>query len=420
MATADAPLQERGTTQRRVEFDLLRALVVVGLIFFHSALVFDTRDDYYVKNDQTTEATTFLAGLAVVWAMPLLFLVAGTGVWHALRRRSACRFVGERVRRLLVPLVFATVTIVPVPVWFSLRSDPGYGESYWQFLARFLHVRPGWSNFPFVLDGAPPDELFETGHLWFVVLLLTFSVILLPVFLWLNSADGSHQVAGLAEHCAGRGLILLPALPLAAISAALGMEEPHAAWSRWAYLAFFLYGFVFAADSRFALAMQREARLAAALGLATFLAAGLFLGRADEAGADLFVAYDLDSLVGRALFGLAGWLWLVAILGFLGRRWRPARPGGVRADRNGAIRRIGDYLNEAVLPIYILHQPVIVPIAFYVVALEQPAAIKYVLIVLASLLVTFATYDLVVRRNPVTRFLFGMKPPLRARAARPG
>ncbi|CAM5303736.1 hypothetical protein GCM10010329_60920 [Streptomyces spiroverticillatus] len=56
--------------ERRPELDLIRLLVVLGPIFFHSALVFAADDDFYVKNDETTEAVVIIAGLGVVWAMP--------------------------------------------------------------------------------------------------------------------------------------------------------------------------------------------------------------------------------------------------------------------------------------------------------------------------------------------------------------
>lgn len=41
-------------------------MVVLGLVFFHASLVFDARDDYYVKNPETTDVTTIIAGLCVV------------------------------------------------------------------------------------------------------------------------------------------------------------------------------------------------------------------------------------------------------------------------------------------------------------------------------------------------------------------
>ena len=68
-----------------------------------------------------------------------------------------------------------------------------------------------------------------------------------------------------------------------------------------------------------------------------------------------------------------------------------------------------EYAQEARLPFYVLHQTVIVIIGFYVVQWDLPALVKYVLISLATLLVTVLIYDIVIRRTQVTRFLFGMK-----------
>ena len=119
-----------------------------------------------------------LAGFGVLWAMPMLFLIAGLGSWHSLRRRGPGGFSVERLLRLGVPLVVATVTIVPVPQWLRLKAaDPAYDQSYWRFLGEFFDVHVDLTNFPFVLRGA----YFETGHLWFVVLLIAFSLLLAAV-----------------------------------------------------------------------------------------------------------------------------------------------------------------------------------------------------------------------------------------------
>ena len=40
--------------RRRPELDAIRLVVVVGLVFFHSALVFDPQVDFYVRNRDTT------------------------------------------------------------------------------------------------------------------------------------------------------------------------------------------------------------------------------------------------------------------------------------------------------------------------------------------------------------------------------
>jgi hypothetical protein len=205
-----------------------------------------------------------------------------------------------------------------------------------------LQVRLEWSNFPFVVQGVPPEDLFETGQLWFLVLLLTFSLLLLPAFWWLRRRPGQGPLARLAPLAARPGEILLPAIPLGLTSAAFHLEEPHAAWSRWSYLLFFVYGFVRASDRRYLSAMHRHTAAATAVGLATFVV-GFGIIAAADTGGDPFVDYRPLSVVGRFLFGVTGWLWLVAILGLLTRPpptgTRPASPGGRLRSPAGPGRR---------------------------------------------------------------------------------
>ncbi|MFI6010317.1 acyltransferase [Streptomyces sp. NPDC051243] len=381
--------QAPATAPRRGELDALRVLVVLGLVFFHSGLVFSPDDDFYVKNAETTDAVTVLAGFAVVWAMPMLFLVAGLGSRYSIRRRGPARFSRERLLRLGVPLVFATLVLCPLPQWLRLRAaDPGYDESYWRFWPRFLTVRPDLADFPFVLDG----EYFETGHLWFVVLLLTFSLLLAPVAAPL--ADGAERAGRTVER--RPALLLLPALPLAAINAFLGMEEGFAGWNRWAYLVFFLFGYALADDGRVRAALRR---LAVPVGVAGLV---LFAGTAPGFLSldDPFTEWSPFALVTRAVFGAAGWCWVVAILGLLDRRPREAGPPS----------RAMVYLGLAALPLYVLHQPVVVALAYGVVGRPAPIVVEYAVIVTGSLAVILVLYECVVRRTRLTRFLFGMRP----------
>jgi glucans biosynthesis protein C len=69
------------------------------------------------------------------------------------------------------------------------------------------------------------------------------------------------------------------------------------------------------------------------------------------------------------------------------------------------------YANEAVLPFYLLHFPLIVTIAFYVVQWNTSILMKFLVIMLCALLSTLTLYDLLIRRIPLLRRAFGMKPP---------
>ncbi|MFJ2832579.1 acyltransferase [Streptomyces sp. NPDC087263] len=382
---------------RRTELDAIRTLVVIGLVFFHSALVFATDTDFYVKNRDTTDAILVIAGFGVVWAMPMLFFVAGLGSWHSLRRRGPGGFATERLLRLGVPLLFATAALLPLPQWLRERAaDPGYDESYLRFLPRFFDVHLDLSAFPFVVQG----EYFETGHLWFVVLLLTFSLFLVPLARWFPAAHVQRLRDALAGACERRGVVLLPALPLAVMSALIGLEEDYGGWGRWAYLLFFLYGFVVATDDRLRAAMRRDAVWGAVLGPLLFAASAPGFMTADDA----FTDPTALATVTRALFGAAGWCWIVGIVGLLDRRDRPPTAASV-----GGRRRLFGYLAVGALPLYVLHQPIVVAVAYLVVGLDAPVPVKYVLIVAASLFLTLSAYELLVRRTRLTRFLFGMR-----------
>lgn len=410
MATRTEPAQA-ALPERRAELDAVRMLVVIGLVFFHSALVFATDDDYYVKNAETTEAIVIIAGFGVVWAMPLLFLISGLGAWHSLRRRGAGGFAKERVLRLGVPLVFATLALNPLPQWLRLRSaDPHHHEPYLGFLPDFydVHLEPG--EFPFLVQG----EHFETGHLWFVVLLLAFSLMLAPLHRWLPRERVRRIGDRLAQAALRRrGVVLLPALAFAAICAFAGMEEDYAGWHRWSYLLFFVAGFALAADDRFRTVMRRDAGPASWLGVLLFSAAGPGIALSDEP----FTEMTPLATVSRALFGAAGWCLVVAIPGLLDRwRQQPRKAQQQPQPRTApnpaptTRRRLYGYLAAAVLPLYILHQPIVVAVAYFVVGWSAPILVEYVVLVTIALTLTLAAYELLVRRTRVTRFLFGMRP----------
>ena len=66
------------------------------------------------------------------------------------------------------------------------------------------------------------------------------------------------------------------------------------------------------------------------------------------------------------------------------------------------------YAQEAVLPFFILHQPVIVVIAFYVVQWQAGILPKMVTVVASSFIVTMGLYELLIRRVAPLRMLLGM------------
>ena len=65
---------------RRPELDVMRALVVAGLVVFHSAVVFAAGACWFVRDPGPSAGFTVFLLWGSLWGMPLLFLVSGMGV----------------------------------------------------------------------------------------------------------------------------------------------------------------------------------------------------------------------------------------------------------------------------------------------------------------------------------------------------
>jgi glucan biosynthesis protein C len=369
------------SSERRVDISWLRILAVLLLFPFHTARIFDVWDQFYVKNDQLSTALTYFIAFMEPWHMPLLFLLAGAASWFALSRRSGGRYAGERVKRLLVPFVFGLLVLIPPQSYFGLLSHSGSAPAYFQWLPEFFH-----------LNAADLDGYFlgghTWGHLWFIVHLLLYSLLALPLMLFLRRGAGRRVVAAIARAATVPGVILLFALALVP-----AMFVPEIAGGNPVfYVVLFVLGYLMMGDERFAKAIDAHRLPAFVLGPIACLLVAYFevtswpaLPVWAEGPLELYLAVFLP------------WCFLVALMAY-GRRF-------LRSSS-----RFLAYADEASYPVYLLHQTVIVIVGFVVVQWGVGAPVKFVAALFVSLLVTLLVYELAVRRVGATRFLFGMRP----------
>jgi peptidoglycan/LPS O-acetylase OafA/YrhL len=360
--------------KRRHDIDWLRVLAVLLLVPFHSALIFSLAPDdiVYVKDQVESPILIQFAYFVHLWHMPLLFVLAGASTWFALRFRTAGKYLEERFLRLVIPLVFACTTLIPLMIYVQFLDKPDF-DSFWQFYAQFFRIDFG--------DLSGYSGTFTPSHLWFVLFLFVFSVVALPLFLYLGRESGRRLIAALATFFERRWAIFVLALPLA-IAVALvdvGGKAPLL------YLSLFIYGYVWAADARFQGIVDRHRISALALGVIFTVAF------------HVLVSVGGNRVLIHILYYFSRWCWLIAILGF-GRRW---------LSRSG---RLLSYLSEASYPFYILHMPINTIVGFFVIQWPVGVAVKYLVINVVTILATYAVYEVLVKRVGVTRFLFGMKP----------
>ncbi len=373
--------------------DWLRVLAVFGVFVFHTLRPFDDAD-WHVKNAERSEGISIGIAFLGLWGLAFFFVLSGAGAWLALRWRTAGGFVKERLLRLLVPFVIAYV----------LLSPPQY------LIEEHHQGRPGASLKAFFSDlgGDAPLWLRDTYHLWFLVYLLQFALLGLPIFLGLRGPHGRRLVDWIVRHCTRRGSILLLAVPLVPVHLLLlAAPGPDHGWGEFVFFFdFFVVGFLVLSDDRLIAAARRDAVHGLILGITAFVT-GVATGIIDfledwweDPGYSWpYVWYSL-------LITLAVWGWLVAVLG-----------GGMRLR---AFRQpLPTPLGRAAMPFFLVHQPIILLIAFYIVDWNAGLATKYAVLMPAAFLVS-AGLAWLLSTLPGVSTLFGVKRQRATASARPG
>lgn len=385
MSPAAASANGSANAAREYGLDWLRVVAFGLLILYHSGMAFVSWD-WHVKDAARSHALELVMLFMNRWRLPLLFLISGAGVFYSLRRRSWAQFAGERLRRLLLPLVFAMFVVVPPQIYFE-RLYRGAQLSYAQF-------------YPSVLELVPyPRGSFSWHHLWFVAYILVFSLLGMPVLAALRAGRGQQAIAamtGAFERWAP--LVYLANVPSLVVGMTLGPRFPttNALVGDWANLAgsfvTFLWGFVIASHRPLLELITRRRREFLLVGLGF---AALFFG-AHEAG------FTRHWPAWARL-----WFWNL-VSGYFGMAWIFALVGYARACVTGAGRWLR-YATEAVYPFYIVHQTFTLAIVYALLPWRAGAWPKLAVVAAGTFFGSWLTFEIVRRIGPL-RPLFGLKP----------
>jgi peptidoglycan/LPS O-acetylase OafA/YrhL len=391
------PERGSGKSTRLHYLDWLQVLAILGVFLFHAVHPFDELADWIIKNTETTFVLNFFGGFFYPWGMPFFFLMAGMASWFSLRRRTPARYVRERVTRLLIPFIIGSLVLTPIQAYYeSAHKGRWEGGSIVEFILS-AEARTYFTERFSIAIG--PQVFNRAGiHLWFLGFLFVFSLIALPAFAWLKKDSGRRFVASLARLAQWRGGLLVFVIPLVLVRFLLQRDMPSDDYD-WAdfvyYMLFFVSGYILIADERLVHAIRRDWRLHLTLGILCTLfifsvAAGVpvydWLGSPGTPG--FYLAWTLWSI--------NSWCWTMVMF-YVGMRFLDYTNKWLQ------------YAREASYPFFIVHQPVIIFIAFYVVQWQVHPVIKMLVVVTGSFAASLGLYELLVRRiNPV-RALFGMK-----------
>ena len=371
---------------RRYDLDWLRVFAIILLHFFHSAMPFVAEWGWHIKNAEVSTLLMECSYFLSRWRMPLLFFISGVGTTFVLAKCSTGQFTLQRAKRLLVPLAFGMLVIVPPQVYFERTFNnpdyPGYAEFYAGMFA----------------SGAYPEGNLSWHHLWFIAYLFVFSVVALPLMVFLKSATGRALQEKAARMSQKYGLywLMIPTF-LAALLLFGWPEETHALVDDWAtfarYLSYFAAGCFIGTNPVFWDGIRARRRHYLIMAFWCTIAVNILRWNDWEPQWDI----NAPTILFLGLLTLNTWMWLLALFGYANRY----------LNSTGTFLR---YANEGIYPFYILHQTIIVIIAWYAVQTTDTVIVKYAFVALVSFALTLGLYEFIVRPNNVMRFLFGMKP----------
>ncbi|MGC6400185.1 acyltransferase family protein [Sphingomonas sp. FW199] len=386
---AGAARQARVTdpVARHHGMDWLRIGAFAILILYHIGMVY-VPWGFHVKSPSGADWTTIPMLAVNAWRLGLLFVVSGYASRALLERSSGiASFTGNRTLRLVLPLLFGVIVIVPPQPWVELVTKFGYPQSYWHF----------WTTDYFRFGKLFGLVLPTWNHLWFIVYLWVYTLLLALIVLLPGGGRAQRLFDRAMSIGGGMGVVLIPLGWLLCVHVLWFpfRGETHALFDDYIahlmYLPGFLFGFALARSGQAMAAIRRWWPVTAAVAALAygFKVYAELAWPGDMPVPNAFIAPY------AAAHATQQWCAIVAMIGIAERFWNRDHP-------------IRPMLTEAVFPFYLIHQTIIILAIFWLVPLALPGWAEFLATVAVTVAGCWLFYG-VGRTLPWLRPLIGLR-----------
>lgn len=347
---------------RKHYIDNLRNLTILLLFPVHTFMIWnDFGSRFYIWKGESKILSTLIV-LVNPWFMPLLFVLAGISARYALKKRTNQEFILQRINKLLIPFLGGMVFLVPFQTLYARKYFDHYEGSvlnHWNYF--FTHLT----------DFSGYDGAFTPGHLWFILFLFLIAMITLPLFHYVKYEKvaayiGKMQVFEIV-------LLFIPIWLMYYLGNFGGFSIGK-------NLALYLTGYYVLSNDMVVEKLEKNIKWLAGLYII-----GTIL---------LVVMYYKFSYYGDLWVNFIGWISILCLL-VAGKKFLNKATGFTK------------YFNRASYPIYILHQSILVVLAFYIVQICDAVLIQVFFICIGSFVLTVLSYHLI-RLMPGIRKLAGI------------
>ncbi len=298
----------------------------------------------------------------------------------------------DRIKRLIVPFIFGFFLIIPPQRFYEWIMYRDFSGNYLDFLVSYPSQQ--------LSANMGSSLLLWFGHLgthiWFLPFLFVMTVFALPL---LNKIQkGRLDFSWLKRIMQSNHGVFVLVLPMILVRVLL--KPIYSEYTDWAdfviYMLPFIYGFLFMSDTVFINLIKKKTYLFLVVGIISSMYF-LYTAFQDPLNIQEYMhpSYSLKHIELSVVSMLIAYSWILFFLGFFASKFNFSHSILVPA-------------NVSILPIYILHQTLIIVIGFYVVGLELNIFLKFLIIVLTAIPAAVLLYK-VIQTNNILRFLFGLK-----------
>jgi len=375
---------QQGMPERRYDLDWLRILVFGLLIFYHIGMLYVADWGFHFKSAYQSELLQNFMLVVSPWRMAVLWIISGIAIRFILVKVSLLRYAFVRSLRLLLPLLFGVLVIVPPQLYVEMTANGALDMSYWQFyLAMFTD---SGSLFEKYQAGIWPH--WDVNHLWYLRSLWQYSLALIFLLPLLNARLVTCACQWLfKQHIAF--LIILLSLPIFVIQITWPQDSVRYPLG----FAFLLYGYLIGWHESFWQKLKVNTKTL----LTVFIVS-----------VTLFITFY--NIVWLTLNdSTPPWLMIIGMV-----IYSTVRVVGVLMVLACAYKYLNknspllNYFSDAVYPFYILHQTIIIVLAYNLAPMSLGPIIEPFLVIVLTIILCFACFE-VIRRFDLLKPLFGVK-----------
>lgn len=352
---------------RKHYIDNLRWLTLLLLIPYHTAQAWNVWGEpnyiFFEENKLISSIIVFFSP----YFMPLLFVLAGISTRFALQKRTTKEYLAERTKKLLIPLLFGTIVLMPVMSYIGDVFNYSYKDGFFQHYAVF---------FTKFTDLTGADGGFSFGQFWFLLYLMIISVIGVGVIRLIEKFT-SKSVFQMPFF-----MVLLLGLPIPLFSELLSISGKS--FVEFTYL--FLLGYFIFSDNKVIEITEKHCFCLLSVGLVSSLL-----------NVYLFIWSDADCLLlNTAMKFIAKWFMILALMG-LAKRF---------LNFTG---KVTSYMNTRSFLFYIYHFIWVVLFEYLLYKfISNNTVVLFAGTVILSYVMTFVCCEISIR-IPVLCFLTGTK-----------